>query len=75
MSKSWSVTVEADGQQIVTIASNHLSGKSDLTAEDEDTIRTAARHLISFVGDPEQLFEFSSDGNRLICKALKDDTR
>lgn len=49
MSINWSVTVERDGEEIVTIASNHLSGR-DLSPEDEETIRTAAKHLLAFVG-------------------------
>lgn len=46
---SWSVSVERDGENIVTIASNGLSGR-DLSPEDEEAIRVAARHLLSFVG-------------------------
>jgi hypothetical protein len=47
---TWAVTVERDGEPIVTIASNHLSGR-ELTPDDEETIRTAARSLLSFVGE------------------------
>jgi hypothetical protein len=46
---SWSVSVERDGENVVTIASNCLSGR-DLSPEDEEAIRTAAQHLLSFVG-------------------------
>jgi hypothetical protein len=46
----WSVRVERDGEEIVTIASNWLSGR-DLSSEDEETIRTAAHHLLAFIGD------------------------
>jgi len=46
----WSVTVEKDGETILTIESNCLSGKSDLTGDDEAVIRNAAEHLLSFVG-------------------------
>jgi hypothetical protein len=47
----WAVTVSRGGEEIVTIESNCLSG-SELSPEDEDTIRTAASHLLAFIGDP-----------------------
>lgn len=47
---SWSVTVERNGEQVVTIASNHLSGR-DITPADAELIQRAARHLLSFLGD------------------------
>jgi hypothetical protein len=47
----WAVTVERNGEQIVTISADHLCGR-DLSAEDEETIRIAARHLLAFLGDP-----------------------
>lgn len=46
----WSVTVSRDGEEIVTIESNCLSGR-EISAADEDAIRTAARHLLSFIGE------------------------
>ena len=45
----WSVTVELDGKHVVTIAHNHLSGDPE---PNEEAIRTAARHLLAFIGDP-----------------------
>lgn len=47
----WAVTVSRDGEEIVTIESNCLSGR-EISAEDEETIRTAARALLGFIGDP-----------------------
>jgi hypothetical protein len=47
--QSWAVSVERDGENIVTISSNCLGGR-DLSAEDERVIRMAAEHLNSFVG-------------------------
>jgi len=47
----WSVTVSVDGEEIVTIGRTWLSGKEIGPAE-EEAIRTAARHLLSFIGDP-----------------------
>lgn len=46
----WTVMVERDGENLVTIGWNHLSGKSTLSPQDEEVIRTAAHHLLSFVG-------------------------
>lgn len=45
----WSVTVERNGEKVVTIESNCLSGR-DISGEDEATIRTAATHLLAFIG-------------------------
>jgi hypothetical protein len=52
MTKSWAVTVERDGESILTLGSNHLAGR-DFIDGDEDTIRTVARHLLAFIGDPD----------------------
>lgn len=52
--QSWAVMVERNGEQVVTVASNHLSGR-DLSAEDERVIRMAADHLRAFVGEPSAL--------------------
>ncbi len=46
----WSVTVAVDGETVLTIESNCLSGISDIDQHSE-TIRTCARHLLGFVGD------------------------
>ena len=46
----WSVTVECDGEHVVTIESSCLSGR-ELSAEDERIIRMAGRNLLAFVGE------------------------
>jgi len=46
------VTVYRDGEQILTIETNCVSGR-DLDAEDERAIRDAARQLLAFVGLPK----------------------
>jgi hypothetical protein len=61
MAEHWAVTVERSGEKIVTIESNCLSGR-DLSPEDEETIRTAAHHLLAFIGDP-------AAGAREVCGA------
>lgn len=45
----WAVTVERNGEKIVCIESNCLSGR-ELSAEDEASIQNAAEHLLSFIG-------------------------
>lgn len=49
--RHWSVTVEMDGEKLVTIESGFLSGKAEFTDEEAETIRDAARNLRSFIGD------------------------
>lgn len=53
MKDHWAVTVERNGERVVTIESNCLSGR-DLSPEDQEAIRTAAQHLLSFVGERRQ---------------------
>ena len=57
----WAVTVSPDGEEIVTIESNLLSGR-EITAEDEATIRMAAHHLLAFIGDPTPSTRQRDDG-------------
>lgn len=47
----WSVTVTRNGEPLVTIETDCLSGKPEFSEEDEETIRDAARHLLSFIGE------------------------
>lgn len=49
----WSVTVERNGEKVVTIESNCLSGR-EISRDDENTIRTAASHLMAFIGHSDQ---------------------
>jgi hypothetical protein len=49
-SAHWSVTVERNGEIVVTIESNSLSG-IEIGPEEERIIRLAARHLLSFIGE------------------------
>jgi hypothetical protein len=52
MREGYSVTVSKLGEPILTIERRMLSGKSELSDEDEQAIRDAAEHLRSFVGPP-----------------------
>lgn len=44
----WAVTVWKDGEELVTIESNCLSGKGDLTDDDNEVIRRAGENLLGF---------------------------
>ncbi len=46
----WAVSVDRNGENVVTIESRCLSGR-DLSPDDEQTIRDCARQLLAFVGD------------------------
>ena len=46
----WGVDVRVNGEHVLTIESNCLCGR-DLSDVDKEAIRTAARHLLAFVGD------------------------
>lgn len=45
----WAVTVHRNGEAVVTIESNCLSGR-EIDAEDERVIEMAARNLLGFIG-------------------------
>jgi hypothetical protein len=49
----WAVTVRRNHEDLVTIESNCLSGKSEFSDEDARVIRMAADHLSAFIG-PER---------------------
>jgi hypothetical protein len=50
MPKYWQVEVHADGEKLVSIGENWLSGERALEQADEQTIIGAAKHLLAFVG-------------------------
>lgn len=45
----WTVTVSRNGEEIVTIETNWLSGR-EISDEDERVIRLAADNLLGFIG-------------------------
>jgi hypothetical protein len=67
--QSWAVTVERNGEQIVTIESNCVSGR-DISDEDARVIRTAAHHLQAFLSDPEPACELCSIEDGLVREWL-----
>jgi len=50
--RHWAITVAVDGNDIVTIESNSLSGIKNVTDYREEII-TAAEHLLAFIGTGE----------------------
>lgn len=59
--QSWAVTVERNGESVVTLASNCQGGR-DLSAEDERVVRLAAEHLLAFIGEAHVPSPVSSIG-------------
>lgn len=49
----WSVNVSVNGESLVTIESNCLSGKPEFTDQEAQIIRDAAAHLTAFIGEPK----------------------
>ena len=47
----WGVDVRVNGEDVLTIESNCLFGKSDLTDVDTEAIRLAGKHLLAFIGE------------------------
>lgn len=47
-----SVTVYRNGESVVTIETNCLSGR-DISQADEEAIRWAAHNLLGFIGEPD----------------------
>lgn len=62
MSEHWSVTVAKDDDEILTIAEGWLAGK-ELSREEEETVRKAAEHLLSFLGVAYTIYEPAEAGN------------
>jgi hypothetical protein len=52
----WAVSVQVNNTNILSIESNSLSGKPDLSNSELQTIRNAAQHLLSFAQLPSQPF-------------------
>ena len=48
--QGWEVSVNVNGENILTIGHNHLSGIDDIDKY-ADVVRNCARHLLSFIGD------------------------
>ena len=51
----WGVDVRVNGEDILTIESNSLFGKSDLSDIELEAVRTAAKQLLAFAGQGDDL--------------------
>lgn len=58
MQDGYAVTVLKNGEPILVIGSESYSGLSEFTAEDEQAIRDAGKHLLAFIGagEPRKCF-------------------
>jgi len=61
--QSWAVTVERNGENVVTLSSNGQGGRS-LSVEDERVIQMAADHLLGFLGLPSPRRQAEQDAKR-----------
>ncbi len=66
----WSVTVERNGENLVTIETNCLSGKPDFTEAEAQAIRDASETLLAFIGRPPPVVTvgavFRRDDGRMV---------
>jgi hypothetical protein len=53
-SEHWHVEVSVNGETVLAIGHNFLSGVDDIH-EHAETIRTAANHLLGFIGDAQNV--------------------
>lgn len=59
--KHWGVDVRVNHEHILTIESNCLSGKSELSDEENDAIYRCGEHLIGFARKPKDTPETRTD--------------
>lgn len=55
----WGVDVRVNGQGVLTIESNSMSGVENIQ-DHADAVRTCAMHLLSFIGEPDLSAALSS---------------
>ncbi len=67
--KRWRVTVEFEGEQVISIENDFYGGKSELTDEECEAVRIAAENLLAFVGRERSTLEAPSDDLAAICAA------
>lgn len=65
MSKTnhWAVSVDRNGNNLVVIESNCLSGKPSFTSDEEQCIRDCAAHLLAFIGARKHEYEGKADAS------------
>ena len=52
MPENWSVTVTVDGEDILRLSSDGLSGREDIS-NFASIVRECADHLLAFIGPPQ----------------------
>jgi hypothetical protein len=52
----WEVCVSINGENVLTIGHNHLSGIENID-DYGDEVRNCAEHLLSFIGRPERRYD------------------
>ena len=65
--RHWSVTVSVEGEEVVTIESNCLSGIENVTDYRKEII-SAAENLFAFIGTGKEVFEFDDMPNAEVCQ-------
>ena len=76
---NWYVTVEVNGKKIVGIGPTELSGKENMSEEEEEAIRQAAENLLSFIGKRPKMADNPQLGESMFrcpkCKSAMIHTR
>ena len=57
MEEHWSVEVKINGENVLFISHNELSGIDDIEKYAEE-IRHCAKHLLAFIGEEDSSFSF-----------------
>lgn len=53
MADGWAVSIDVNGETVLTIGHNHLSGADDIDRH-ADVVRNCAQHLLAFIGGDER---------------------
>lgn len=51
--QGWAVTVNVNGEDVLTISHNHLAGVENID-DYADVVRECGRHLLSFIGNVQE---------------------
>ncbi|MCX7509586.1 hypothetical protein OSS46_29675 [Delftia tsuruhatensis] len=71
MPETWAVVASIEGQDVVCISSNALSGKGELTESEEQAVIGMAQHLLAFVGYGLPPCDFDADDEPAPAPALE----
>ena len=70
MPENWAVVAAIEGQDILCISSNALSGKGELTESEEQAVIGMARHLLAFAGYGLSPCDFDPDAEPHVVVGL-----